>query len=83
MIGHKVNYAAAGHQALPLRSPHERERERERGREREREVDISLSQSQGMFRQKTDRIGGDSSTGGSLDHKTPKIPSKIPIFFSF
>lgn len=45
------------------------------------QVAISPSQSQGMFRQKTDRIGGDSSTGGSLDHMTPKLPSKIPIFF--
>lgn len=47
------------------------------------QVVISPSQSQGKFRQKTDRIGGDSSTGGSLDHMTPKLPSKIPIFFFF
>lgn len=44
---------------------------------------ISPSQSLGMFRQKTERIGGDSSTGGSLDHMTPKLPSKIQFLFFF
>ena len=45
------------------------------------QVAISPSQSQGMFRQKSERTGGDSSTGGSLDHMIPKLPSNIPFFF--